>query len=88
MACFVSALTVRFLTRRFIGEYDENLGECVNSMWGAEGGHGGTTMPLHNDPPPPKKNTYLLILFPRDDIHASHESRRTKCGTCYHGYSR
>ena len=85
MACFVSALTVRFLTRRFIGEYDENLGECVNSRRGGEGGHGGTAMPLHNDS---KKYTYLLILFPRDDIHASYESRRTKCGTCYHGYSR
>ena len=30
MVCFVSALTVRFLTRRFIGEYDESLGECLN----------------------------------------------------------
>ena len=63
MACFVSALTVRFLTRRFIGEYDENLGECVNSMWGAEGGHGGTTMPLHNDPPPPKKKILIYLSY-------------------------
>ena len=37
VACFVSALTVRFLTRRFIGEYDESLGRCLNSREGGEG---------------------------------------------------
>ena len=40
MVCFVSALTVRFLTRRFIGEYDESLGKCLNNTRGGEAGWG------------------------------------------------